>query len=1087
MSKKFMFDCDKDTKGNYLCFDPDEQVCSLWDNCKCRNVRCRSPSDDQKWPDPNDEEWYYQCDNERVKHVQCSSGTVFDPASLECRAKNNDCSVPGKRYRHKCYCDLYYECKGGELTLKKCADGWLFDEVALKCLPAKDARCSGKVPGNDCPSTGKIEFPDPESCYRYYLCVDGVKTLRPCPPATVFDEVKLMCVWWADGVCNKKDFTTPPSSAGECLNWPKRRRSNPDDCNKFYECVDGEVMERKCLENHYFNERLQACDRKKTGNCKKQSTKDPDCAGVICGTKRFKHEKCEWYYECQNGVKEVKQCPSGLQYNKYTEMCDAPEKVNCYDCKVGTRTPHECQCDQYYECNNEQHFILKSCPAGKNFDLVTLECLPQEKAKCHKRNFVAVIALSDAATCPANIPDGTIKYIPHDTDCHKYYECKAGGSRKEGTCPFNRENIQFCFDKVNEICAAPSDAPGCCDGQDPDPDDCPCSTAAKCVMHYDDENVEICVKKKTPSSSSSYLKWLKLGCNVGTMKREYLIDNVDFCRINTVLHNLYMSIFAKINSHVLKPGQIRYIPHDANCYKYYKCSIKGKEEETCPLDDNRQKQCFNGMYCDTQGVGRCVPPCEKNPPTVPTTTSTISTAIPAGTCPVLKPGQIRYIPHDANCYKYYKCSIKGKEEETCPLDDNRQKQCFNGMYCDTQAIGRCVPPCENNLPTTVSPTDTTVTTTETTMSTTGLPPTPAEVNIVHNRIDNNTSRVNIVHNKIDNNISRVNIVHNKIDNNIVPNKIDNKIDNNILPNKIDNKIDNNIVHNRIDNNTSRVNNVHNRIDNNISRVNIVHNKIDNNIVPNKIDNNIVVLAYIVSRILAEARSSFAMKRMCILAVIATVVALSEAKEILRECPMEWNDGETIHIPHETNPHWFYKCFLGKKYLFKCPQNRDPPFELCYNPELQVCDWPWNVTNCGYGPTPTPTPTWPTPTPTWPTPPPTWNTPLPTWPTPTPTKPTPTPTWPTPTPTKPTPTPTWPTPTPTKPTPTPTWPTPTPTRPTPSPGCSRLPNQNNCKMYYDLDGRTYCCLENQVYNPKLCACDRPSNVPSCNPIPACELS
>ncbi|XP_076377274.1 uncharacterized protein LOC117223386 [Megalopta genalis] len=241
-----------------------------------------------------------------------------------------------------------------------------------------------------------------------------------------------------------------------------------------------------------------------------------------------------------------------------------------------------------------------------------------------------------------------------------------------------------------------------------------------------------------------------------------------------------------------------------------------------------------------------------------------------------------------------------------------------------------------------------------------------------------------------------------------------------------------------------------------------------------------------------------MKRTCILVVVATVIALSEVKEILRECPIEWNKLETTHIPHETNPHWFYKCFLGKKYLMKCPENWDPPFELCYNQELQVCDWPWNVTNCGGGdpgtiptiPTPTPTiptptPTIPTPTPTIPTPTPTISTPTPTIPTPTPTKPTPTPTIPTPTPTIPTPTPTIPTPT--IPTPTPTIPTPTPTQPRPNPGkCpsdSRSPHETNCKMYYNPDGTTSCCLEYLVFNPALCVCDRPINVKSCKPTAA----
>nr|XP_033331548.1 chitin-binding domain protein cbd-1-like isoform X1 [Megalopta genalis] len=386
MGRKFQFDCNKDSKGNYLCFDPEEQLCSLWNDCKCRSSHCVSSSDVHKWADPTNEGWYYQCKNGRSERMQCQQGTVFDPAQLECRTKSDKCTVPGTRYPHECYCDLYYECKNGQLTGRSCPTGWLFDDVLLSCQPAKDAHCDGKRPNdNGCPATGKAQLPDPESCYRFYQCVDGVKTLRPCPYGTAFDEVKLMCIWWSEATCSKNDFTTPKSTSHSCLNWPKSKKANMEDCNKYYECVDGEVQEGKCLEKHYFNEMIQSCDLEKTGNCKEHTPKDQDCPDVDCGKKRYPHNNCEWYYECQNGIKQEKVCPSGLYFNKDTEMCDLRDNVECANCKAGTRTPHECQCNQYYECNNNGEQTLKTCPAGKNFDMIILDCLPQEKATCHKR------------------------------------------------------------------------------------------------------------------------------------------------------------------------------------------------------------------------------------------------------------------------------------------------------------------------------------------------------------------------------------------------------------------------------------------------------------------------------------------------------------------------------------------------------------------------------------------------------------------------------------------------------------------------------------------------------------------------------
>ncbi|CAH4022696.1 unnamed protein product [Pieris brassicae] len=45
--------------------------------------------------------------------------------------------------------------------------------------------------------------------------------------------------------------------------------------------------------------------------------------------KYYKHEDCDKFYQCANGEKVVMICPGHLYFNETVNLCDWPQNVNC--------------------------------------------------------------------------------------------------------------------------------------------------------------------------------------------------------------------------------------------------------------------------------------------------------------------------------------------------------------------------------------------------------------------------------------------------------------------------------------------------------------------------------------------------------------------------------------------------------------------------------------------------------------------------------------------------------------------------------------------------------------------------------------
>ncbi|KAL6447957.1 hypothetical protein ACFW04_000187 [Cataglyphis niger] len=122
---------------------------------------------------------------------------------------------------------------------------------------------------------------------------------------------------------------------------------------------------------------------------------------------------CHQFFRCKSGKKELVVCKGDKQFSTFWGGCVSPENSDCGvgDCKHnGDLLPHECQCDQFYECKNYQK-ALRICESGQIFDKNRKICVPGESVN---------------GEC---VPNSGIEcrngdYIRHECQCDKYYECK---------------------------------------------------------------------------------------------------------------------------------------------------------------------------------------------------------------------------------------------------------------------------------------------------------------------------------------------------------------------------------------------------------------------------------------------------------------------------------------------------------------------------------------------------------------------------------------------------------------------------------------------------------------------------------------
>ncbi|XP_054272473.1 protein obstructor-E-like isoform X2 [Macrosteles quadrilineatus] len=178
-------------------------------------------------------------------------------------------------YPHPVSCDKYWKCDNGVAELKTCGNGLAFDDTDPKYLKENcdylhNVDCGDRsqleppISTPNCPRLYGI-FPDEVKCDTFWNCWNGEASRYQCSPGLAYDREARVCMW-ADQVpeCKVEEVadgfscSTFGISAGSFT-----RHAHPDDCRKYYICMDGTAREYGCPIGTVF----KIGDADGTGNC----------------------------------------------------------------------------------------------------------------------------------------------------------------------------------------------------------------------------------------------------------------------------------------------------------------------------------------------------------------------------------------------------------------------------------------------------------------------------------------------------------------------------------------------------------------------------------------------------------------------------------------------------------------------------------------------------------------------------------------------------------------------------------------------------------------------------------------------------
>lgn len=169
------------------------------------------------------------------------------------------CPIESGFFPHETSCDKYWHCEDDVAELKVCGNGLAFDDTDPRFLRENcdylyNVECGERTEIEEpistphCPRLNGV-FADDLKCDVFWSCWNGEASRYQCAPGLAYNEESRVCTW-ADQVarCAPEEvgagFVCPDAS--EVATGSFTRHAHPEDCRKYYVCMNNDAREYGC-------------------------------------------------------------------------------------------------------------------------------------------------------------------------------------------------------------------------------------------------------------------------------------------------------------------------------------------------------------------------------------------------------------------------------------------------------------------------------------------------------------------------------------------------------------------------------------------------------------------------------------------------------------------------------------------------------------------------------------------------------------------------------------------------------------------------------------------------------------------------
>ncbi|XP_077287959.1 uncharacterized protein LOC143912546 [Arctopsyche grandis] len=662
---------------------------------------------------------FYRCHYGSHSIISCPNGQEFHPKLKVCLKSilkisplESPCSgITVGLVPHETDCTKFYFCSDGIQTQYDCPDGQEFDENSGGCADITGSGCTSTIT----PTTENIG-------------TDGTTIEAPTTEDPVIDGTTDVTPSTEDTEITTMEYSTGPQSSttqkSPCSGIMVGFVPHESDCTKYYFCVAGAALERQCPDGQEFDEDAEGCVAITGSGCTSTitpTTEDLETDGTTNETPTTEDPATDGTTDETPTTEDPE--TTTMEYST-EQQSSTTQKSICSETQSGA-VPHECDCTKYYLCTNgiPQEF---QCSDGQEFDEDITECVDITGSGCTTTIFPTTEDLetdgttNETPTTEDPATDGTtdetsstedpetttmeysteqqssttqkslcsgiiVGFVPHESDCTKYYFCVAG-TAQERQCPDGQE-----FDEDAEGCVAITGS-GCTSTITPTTEDLETDGTTNETPTTEDPATDG-TTDETPTTEDPE-----------TATMEYSTEQQS----------------STTQKSICSETQSGAVPHESDCTKYYLCTNGIPQEFQCSDGqefDEDITECVDitGSGCtttivpttedlETDGTTNETPTTE-DPATDGTTDETSSTEDPetttmeysteqqSSTTQKLICSEIEFgaVPHESDCTKYYICMNGIPYELQCPSGhkfDANAKQCveLKGDRCSSSNV-----------------------------------------------------------------------------------------------------------------------------------------------------------------------------------------------------------------------------------------------------------------------------------------------------------------------------------------------------------------------------------------------------------------